>query len=128
MTKRRYDEHSTEFGLWLRNKAPDNVTILRIPDPIDSELGFITTNLDYIWGNYETDKWMLMEEKRHGGSIEFYQQGLFNKIDKLCQQDNLYYGFHKLVFENTNPEDGKMWLDEQPITKEQLLDFLRFVL
>jgi len=69
---------------------------------------------------------MLIEEKRYRGSIQFYQQNLFDKIDKLCQADELYCGFHKLVFENTNPEDGKVWLDGKLVTKGELINFLLF--
>jgi len=114
-TKRRYDEHSTEFGLWLRQQGE-----------IDSSLGFITTNLDFIWCNYKSGKWMLIEEKRHSGHIQFYQNKLFSHIDKLCQVDKLYCGFHLLVFENTNPDDGKMWLDGSEINRTDLLKFLQF--
>jgi len=53
MTKPRFDDKSTEFGLWLRNQKE-----------IDSGLGYITSNLDYIWRNYNTGDWMLIEEKR----------------------------------------------------------------
>ena len=115
MTKPRYDLHSTEFGLWLR-----------VQKEIDSSLGFVTTNLDYIWHNYKTGEWMILEEKRHGGTIRLYQQEIFNMIDKLCQSDSSYRGFHRVVFENTNPEDGLIWLDDKLITKEQLLHFLQF--
>ena len=116
MTKKRFDSHGTEFSLWLREQKE-----------IDSSIGFVTTNLDYIWCNFKTGKWMLIEEKRHGSSIKLYQKQIFDKINKLCQPDILYCGFHILVFQNTSPDDGKIWLDEQPITKDQLLDFLQFV-
>lgn len=115
MTRQRDDSHSTEFGLWLRNQSE-----------IDSGLGFVTTNLDYIWANYKTGDWMLIEEKRHGSLLHLYQKQLFNKLDKLCQHDKLYHGFHTLVFQNTSPDDGAIWLDNKVVTKEQLLEFLQF--
>ncbi len=114
-TRKRYDEHSTEFGLWLRRQ-----------NEIASSIGFIATNLDYIWCNYKTGEWMLIEEKRHGGILKLFQKQLFDRIDKLCRQDKLYHGFHILVFQNTNPDDGKIWLDGKVITKEQVLEFLQF--
>lgn len=115
MTKPRYDSHSTEFGLWLREQ-----------EGIASGLGFVTTNLDYIWANYKTGEWMLIEEKRHGAMPKLYQRQLFNKVDSLCRADRLYKGFHTLVFQGTNPEDGKMWLDGKSISKEELSCFLKF--
>lgn len=114
-TKIRYDSHSTEFGLWLREQPE-----------VDSSFGFVATNLDYIWTNHKTGEWMLIEEKRHGGLIQFYQQRLFDKIDKLCQADVLYRGFHKITFENTSPADGNIWLDGKKITSTELLQFLQF--
>lgn len=114
-TRKRFDQHSTEFGLWLRNQQE-----------IDSSLGFIATNLDYIWHNYKTGDWMLLEEKRHGGNIKLWQNQLFNKLDRLCKVDSHYKGFHKIVFENTSPEDGEIRLDGDVITKSELLEFLQY--
>jgi hypothetical protein len=45
MTRKRYDNHSTEFGLWLREQ-----------EELKSSLGFVATNLDFIWSNYKTNK------------------------------------------------------------------------
>ncbi len=115
MTKRRYDEHGTEFGNWLR-----------IQEPLDSSLGFVATNIDYIWRNYNTGLWMLIEEKRHGGLVKDWQRQLFETVDKCCQTNPLYCGFHVLIFQNTNPDDGLMWWDKRAVTKVELLDILRF--
>jgi len=115
VTKKRYDNNSTQFGLWLREQAC-----------IDSHLGFVATNLDYIWCNYKTGQWMILEEKRYGASVKFYQKRIFDKIDKLCSSDSLYRGFHTIVFENTNPADGKIFIDNKEVNTVQLLHFLRF--
>lgn len=120
MTRKRNDGHSTEFGLWLREQHE-----------IDSALGFVTTNLDYIWENYKTGKWMYIEEKRHGCTPTFSQAKQFVHVDK-CVLDENYCGFYVLIFENTSPDDGRIWLyginhrlDRREITREQLLAFLR---
>jgi hypothetical protein len=115
MTKERFDNHSTEFGLWLRKQKE-----------IDSELGFITTNIDYMWRNYKTNQWMFIEEKRHGSQPREWQRKMFKIINGLCKLDINYKGFHLLVFENTNPDDGKIWLDKKEINKEELIRFLIF--
>ena len=117
MTKKRFDNKSTEFGLWLR-----------LQEEIDSSLGYITTNLDYTWCNYKTGDWLLIEEKRYGGKIKLWQSQLFERINKLCQADEHYHGFHRIVFERTNPNDGTIQLDGKTITKEELLQFLQFKL
>lgn len=115
MTKRRNDAHSTEFGLWLRDQKQ-----------IDSGLGFVATNIDYLWSNYKTGEWMLIEEKRYGSRPSFCQRNLFETLHKACRGAAGYRGMHLLVFERTSPEDGMMWLDNKEITAEELLAFLRF--
>jgi len=118
MTRPRNDEHSTEFGLWLREQPE-----------IRSALGYVATNVDYMWRNYKTGEWMLLEEKRYGGQPRRWQKRSFKILDECAQSDHRYRGFHILIFEATNPEDGRMWLDGQEITRAELLAFLRgFVL
>ena len=114
MTRKRNDSHSTEFGLWLR-EHPE----------IDSHLGFVATNIDFMWQNYKTGDWMLIEEKRHGSHITFPQRKMFEVIHAACTNDPRYKGIHLLVFENTSPDDGKIFLDTKPITRPELLEFLR---
>lgn len=118
MTVARRDTHSTEFGLWLR-KQPE----------IDSSFGFVATNLDYVWSNYKTREWMLIEEKRFNKQPHRWQLELFRRIESAIKQSpekQFFKGFHLLVFENTSPDDGKMWLDHCQISKPELLSFLRF--
>jgi hypothetical protein len=115
MTQARRDSHSTEFGLWLREQKE-----------IDSSLGFVASNIDYLWRNYKNGEWMLIEEKRYGGLVKPYQLELFRILDAACKHDINYKGFHVIKFTNTSPEDGKIILDGTEITKQQLLAFLRF--
>lgn len=115
MTSERRDSHSTEFGLWLRQQGG-----------IDSSLGYIASNIDYVWLNYRTGEWMMLEEKRHGSDVKQFQRDIFAKVDKACQCDSSYQGFHTLVFENTSPDDGQMWLDGDAINATELLEFLQF--
>ncbi len=115
MTRQRNDNHGTEFGFWLRNQLS-----------VDSGLGYVATNIDLMWSNHKTGKWMLIEEKRHNANITFCQQGLFKIIDKALENNNKYYGFHVLRFEKTCPEDGLIRLDSQIINPYDLLLFLKF--
>ena len=115
MTKQRIDSHSTEFGLWTRQQSA-----------ISSDIGFVATNIDFVWKNYKTGKWMFIEEKRHSSDVKRWQHEIFSDLHHACKSAKGYCGFHLLVFENTNPDDGKMWLDRKEITIEQLVKFLRF--
>jgi hypothetical protein len=115
MTLKRHDNHSTEFGLWLREQPE-----------IDSGQGFVATNLDYVWRNYKNNAWMIIEEKRYCSEPKRWQRDLFSLIDRCCKIDRNYRGFHLLQFEYTSPDDGRIWLDRKEITKAMLLSFLRF--
>lgn len=115
MTAQRRDSHSTEFGLWLRNQSE-----------IDSRLGFVATNIDYLWRNYKTGYWMFIEEKRYGKTPQYPQTALFELVDKVARNDPMYKGFHYLIFDKTSPDDGIIRLNDQVISREQLISFLKF--
>ena len=115
MTQKRRDKHGTEFSDWLRKQTE-----------IDSKLGFIATNIDYYWTNYRSGLWMLIEEKRHKQLPRFYQAKAFAILDKSVRLSKTYKGFHILVFSNTSPDDGPMFLDGKFISRNDLFEFLRF--
>ena len=122
-TRKRLDGHSTEFGLWLRDQPQ-----------IASGIGYVTSNLDFMWRNYKTKKYMLIEEKRFGKSIVFPQSELFEIMHKNLQHDPLYCGFFFLQFSKTSPDDGDIFIKEfflpkakkVQVTKDELLAFLQF--
>jgi hypothetical protein len=118
MTKTKkctYKSESTQFSLWLRE----------IPELCSSK-GFVATDIDFMWSNYKTDEWMLIEEKRYNGAMSMCQRRLLEKIDSACKDDPTYKGMHLLVFERTTPDDGRIYWDNQEISKKDLIDILRF--
>lgn len=115
MTRQRLDSHSTEFGLWLRQQKE-----------LDQRFGYLTTNLDFIWGNYNKQKWMLIEEKRYGAKLRQAQLDMIELVDKCCRADPRYQGFHLLTFSGTSPEDGVIYWDDKEVSKEQLTKLLSF--
>ena len=114
MTKQRYDKHSTEFGLWLREQ-----------NPLDSSKGYIATNIDYIWCNYKTRKYVLIEEKRYMSEVKKWQESLLKLIDCNLSKDKNYHGFYLIQFENTSPEDGSIYLNGKEISRPELIEFLQ---
>lgn len=128
MTRQRNDEHSTEYGMWLRaQKELDSV-----------KEKFNISNIDYVINRYGKDngQWMFVEEKRHGKKMKFPQTEIVKIIDAAIKDVN-YRGFWHIIFENTNPDDGLMFLsrwngiafpDGMQITKEEHLKFLRYEL
>jgi len=115
MTQQRRDNNSTEFGIWLRKQKE-----------IDSSLGYVATNIDYVWKNYKTGEWMMIEEKRFNNYPKFYQQKMYETLDLLTRADSKYKGFHVIVFEKTSPDDGWIKLDGNIITKNELIKLLQF--
>ena len=115
MTAERKDNHSTEFGLWLREQPE-----------IDSAKGFIATNIDFLWRNYNTGDWMLIEEKRYMSKPKRWQCQLFDLLDWCAKTHPKYRGFHIVQFEKTSPDDGKIFLDNKEVTRDQLITLLRF--
>jgi hypothetical protein len=114
MTQARRDNHSTEFGIWLREQPE-----------IDSKLGYVATNIDYVWRNYKTGKWMLIEEKRYNSKPKYYQVQLFNLLNWCAKHHPKFMGFYLLIFEKTSPDDGSIYLNDKSITKHELLEFLK---
>lgn len=113
-TQKRRDKHSTEFGLWLREQPE-----------LDSYKGYNTSNVDFMWMNERLGQWLFIEEKRFLAKIPPAQQRVFEKIDRSISSGD-YLGFHVLIFEKTNPDDGRMVLDGVEIVRQDLIGFLTF--
>ncbi len=131
MTRQRNDKYSTEFGLWTRGQLEGQTNV----DIIDSDNGYIATDLDYIWANYKKKGFMLIEEKRYKSKMSYSQNNLFKMIDTIIKTFQrfvylylgyVYKGFHLITFENTNPDDGKIYINNTEVTTEELIDFLAF--
>lgn len=115
MTIKRNDQHSTEFGLWLRE----------VPE-LDSSLGYLATNIDFMWRNWKRSEWMLIEEKRHRAEMKTWQKLMFKVLDTAAKNDKTYKGFYFIQFENTSPVDGRIWINGKEVTRQQLVDLLQF--
>ena len=115
MTKPRYDNHGTEFGTWIRK-----------PKEIQSNIGFVATDLDYIWRNYKTRQFMFIEEKRYMSEMTFPQKRTFKMIHNMAVNNNKYLGFHLIQFEFTNPDDGDIYWNYKKITTDDLIQKLQF--
>jgi hypothetical protein len=111
MTRRRFDEHSTEFGLWLRDQQD-----------IASHLGYKTTNLDYIWENWKTGDYLFLEEKRYMAKLTCGQFETFWRLNQKHLDDKKYHGMFILRFEKTSSEDGKIYISKIEYWKKVFYD------
>ncbi len=113
-------ERSLEFSRWIRSELPD------------SQTGYLVTNLDWIFYNYKSKIILMIEEKTHGAKVREWQSRLFNEIiapalSDWCSKHNfIWLGFHSIVFENTNPKDGKIYWDDELISEDTLRERLSF--
>ena len=105
---------NTEFGLWLRHQ----------PEFIERKL--YITNIDWFVLDNETEKWLLLEEKRYGWYVKPYQHHALSIINKACAKDKNYRGLHFINFENTNRADGRTQLNNKDISIADLKKFLLF--
>ena len=96
MTKEaRHPEMFSNFSNWMRT-----------PDMLDSKLGFVQTDIDYVWTNYKTNYWIMIEEKCYMQRPDWAQLQLLVTLDKVARNDPYYNGCYLIQFENTSPVDG----------------------
>lgn len=132
MVRQSNDGTGTEFSHWFRENAmlyPSSRSDLpKSCDPYIEPL-FTVHNLDYILRCYQghnAGKWMLLEEKRFSSKMRFAQQEAFKPVESACLLDKNFQGFHLVQFENTTPDDGRIWLDGNNIHKDDFVQFIRF--
>ena len=51
---------------------------------------------------------------------------MFRVLDEAARNNESYCGFHCIVFENTSPDDGGIYLDGKFISTTDLIEFLQF--
>jgi hypothetical protein len=109
---------NTPFSNWLYNFSGETKLCLSIH------------NLDYVIINYKLKKIMLIEEKRYNSELSYSQIESFKVINGFMSTGNYndykYCGFHIIIFENTTPNDGKMWFDNILINEDKLIEILDF--
>lgn len=83
-TRQREDNHSTEFGLWVRKQ----------PELDSRHYGIDGENLDFIWFKYKSAKLMLLEEKRYMSHPSPAQKDTHGILDQAlyfaCNNSDFY--------------------------------------
>ena len=111
---------SLAFSQWIRRSLPDTST------------GYVVQNLDWIFHNYKNKILMAAEEKTNDGQLCYAQTKLFKGIIEpalalWCERNQYRWrGFHSIRFENTCPEDGNIYWDEECISEIMLIERLSF--
>ena len=133
MTRLRNDGNDTPFGRWLRNHPS-----------LDSRDGYDAQNIDYVWHHYRDGKIMLIEEKTYHATSSKAQKDthsiMHQALRYACTHMEFtrphaapnrptriqFYGYHIITFEQTHPQDGAIFLNDERITESELLAFLQF--
>ena len=87
-------------------------------------------SIDFIIYNYKTKKLMLIERKCRMRDVNYSQKNIFTIINKALfhyskvSDEYIYCGFNLISFENDTFENGKVFLNNKEISKEDLIKFL----
>ena len=117
MTIQRLDgKECTKFSDWTRKVKR-----------LDSRKGFYATDIDLIWiSKWGAGSYFLIETKCKMAEVKSTQHNTYAKIARNCLKDKDFKGLVYLQFENTGPEDGKIFWNSVEITTEQLIEYLAF--
>lgn len=131
MTQQRRDSQKKETD-WTRS----------VPE-LDSRLGFNDSDVDFVWHRYKGLPYhamMLIEQKTYRKPMENNQRETLGFLGRMLHAyktrrmlsmrnqsvEVRYFGYHLLEFERESPDDGRIWWNGQEITKQQLVQIMRF--
>jgi hypothetical protein len=150
MTRRRFDNRDTPFGDWVRNNPRlasrlgfDFQDLDHIyPNDFDDTS---SRHKLYINHQYLHGRLMFVEEKQHKATRTPAQRDTFGILDQWCRHASgmqvvrqqviegeerpdavIYWGWYVVQFENSGPQDGKLWINGKPATVAELELLLTF--
>lgn len=122
-TEERTGFREEGFSKWIRANLPSS-----LPPSC-----FTVFDVDFVLRNYHTRRLAFVEMKCYQCKPTYGQQQTMDLIDgimKLGTQHRnkhhvkamhwTYCGYWLLQFENTSPDDGRIWLNGHELTEEQL--------
>lgn len=90
--------------------------------------GFTFCDMDAIIRNHKKQSLTIIEIKTRGANLTYSQKVQFNEMDEFLKRGVCcgweYIGFFKVVFENTSFEDGKCFVNDNELSKDEFLTFL----
>lgn len=118
----------TPFSEWLR----------ALPAPLSSR-NVSNQNLDYVWHDYRRNYILTIEEKRFGRAPTAAQNDTHGVVAQMLafadghpvltlkgMRPVRYFGHYVIRFENTNPDDGRLWINGRLCTRDRLVKLLQF--
>lgn len=107
---------------WIRENMPN------------SNQGYMASDIDLIVWNYITRKFAILEFKTNMGTIKPFQYTFFAKLNKWIkegiksdEENWKYLELNLITFENYSFDDGKAWLNGEPITADEFYNRFNFL-
>ncbi|MGI0081047.1 MAG: hypothetical protein ACRECH_15670, partial [Nitrososphaerales archaeon] len=111
----------TDFSIWVRNQSELESNKYRLS--IHDRDWVIERGIDPRYGQALA---MIIEEKTRLAQVPLQQLAMLRKFHEMCMSDLRWRGSHILQFENTSPENGRIYLDGSRLDTEELIKFIRF--
>jgi len=117
MTIKRKDGLGSDFSEYIRNH----------PD-LDSSKGYTCTDIDFIFTNYKTGEFIVVEEKCYEKKPSKSQLITYKQLDIAYRTafPDKYKGVYIIQFTKTSPENGFIMINRRKATEETLLRLFQF--
>ena len=116
-TEERTGFREEGFSRWIRANLPSS-----LPPSC-----FTVFDVDFVLRNYKTERLAFIEVKCKRRKPEIAQRLTMTLLDSIMQLGTprvggnwKYVGYWLLQFENTMPDDGKVWIDDIEVTEQEL--------
>jgi len=115
MTIKRKYSGGMDLGMWFREQPE-----------IDSKKGYLISDVDFMYYHRYSGLWMLLEVKCKISEPKSWHRNMLLILDKCAKNDPNYRGFHLISFENSTPDNGRIFINTRHVTKEQFMLFLQY--
>lgn len=111
-------QRSLDFSSWVRANLPDSKT------------GYMASDLDFLLYNYKTRKVALCEIKQYNKQIASWQMQMLSFLENCIKNGKPdgweFIGLFVIRFEVMNFGDGRVWLNGDESSEEEIKKLLSF--
>jgi hypothetical protein len=100
--------------------------------------GYNLVDIDGVWSEWgnktnSNPKWMILEIKRGCEEVSYPEELALKFLDDSIKNSSSvsargYCGAFVVRFENSSPDDGKIWINDREVSREQYIAFRLFKL
>ena len=105
------------FNTWLRDALPDSST------------GQMVSDIDFYIFNYKKKEHLIVETKTYNAPLKTWQEIMYSKLQRWVSEGGnkegwKFKGFYLIQFEKTFFDDGKVYLNGEESSKEEIIETL----